>query len=277
MFSPSNKIADVPFTLDSYEQPNMKYYNNFLGVALVVVAMISCDSSSNKSENLSNQQITDSLTSGEEIVEKITFEKLQAEMNPDAMLDIYNPLGNENFKEGKVAFSFNIRNHGLGKENPLMLSLNGATPKPYSLPNFQLDLKKGTYRAVAFLLNENGLALKEYGNFSARDFTVGGSRPFPEDDAPYLILHLPNEQQTYTVEEPVIVDFLYLGGAPDGDGVKIKIELDGQQYFTQEIAPVRLSKLSKGPHRLKISLVDAANDQEVNGAFASETRNIQVE
>ncbi|WP_146948182.1 hypothetical protein [Cyclobacterium qasimii] len=255
----------------------MKFYHNCIGLALVVVAMISCDSSSNKSENLSEEQVTDSIASVEEVVEKISFGQLQAEMNPDAMLDIYNPIGNENFKEGKVSFSFNIRNHGLGRENPLMLSLNGASPKPYSMPNFLMDLNKGTYRAVAFLLNEEGLSLKEYGNFSARDFTVGESRPFPEDDAPYVILHLPAEQQAYAPEEAVIVDFLYLGGGPESDGVKVKIEIDGQEYYTQEIAPVQLSKLSKGPHSLKISLVGAANDQEIGGVFASETRNIIIE
>ncbi|WP_051160280.1 hypothetical protein [Cyclobacterium qasimii] len=82
----------------------MKFYHNCIGLALVVVAMISCDSSSNKSENLSEEQVTDSIASVEEVVEKISFGQLQAEMNPDAMLDIYNPIGNENFKEGKVSF-----------------------------------------------------------------------------------------------------------------------------------------------------------------------------
>tara|TARA_R110001592_G_scaffold148471_5_gene373466 strand:+ start:42177 stop:43010 length:834 start_codon:yes stop_codon:yes gene_type:complete len=276
VFSRNIKIVDVSFSLDFYEKPNMKFHHNCIGLALVIVAIISCDSSSNKSENTSDQQVTDSIASVEETVENIVFKQLQAEMNPDAMLDIYNPIGNENFKEGKVSFSFNIRNHGLGKENPLMLSINGASPKPYSMPNFLMDLNKGTYRAVAFLLNEQGLALKEYGNFSSRDFTVGDSRPFPEDDVPYLVLHLPGEQQTYAPAETVVVDFLYLGGGPANDGVKVKIEIDGQEYFTQEIAPVELSKLPKGPHSLKISLVSAANDQEISGVFASETRNITI-
>jgi hypothetical protein len=254
----------------------MKKYPSFILAAFVAIAVISCDSSSNKTEELNQQQNTEELPSSGEVKESIIFEGIQDEVNPDAMMDIYSPLGNEDFKEGKVAFSFNIRNHGLGRENPLMLSLNGASPKPYSQPDFQLDLKKGTYRAVAFLLNEDGLALKEYGNFSERDFTVAGSIPFPVDDSPYLVLHLPSEQQTYSSGEPVIVDFLYLGGGPESDGVKVKIEVDDQTFTTHEITAVRLKNLSKGPHRVKISLVNTGNNEELDGFFSSHTRNIQI-
>ena len=254
----------------------MNKYPSFILVTLVAIAVISCDSSSNKTEELNQQPNAEEPASLEEVRESIAFEEIQVEVNPDAILDIYSPLGNEDFKEGKVPFSFNIRNHGLGRENPLMLSLNGATPKFYSQPDFQLDLKKGTYRAVAFLLNEDGFALKEYGNFSERDFTVAGSSPFPVDDSPYLVLHLPSEQQTYSSGEPVIVDFLYLGGGPEIDGVKVKIEVDGQSFTTREITAVSLKNLSKGSHQVKISLVSAANDEELDGVFSSQTRNIQV-
>tara|TARA_R110002049_G_scaffold69430_1_gene179894 strand:+ start:3204 stop:3971 length:768 start_codon:yes stop_codon:yes gene_type:complete len=255
----------------------MKFKNIFFTIALLLVFMYACDSTNKKSEALVDQQNEAPNELKESIVEKIQFEKLVTATNPDAMLDIYNPIGNEDFKEGKVAFSFNIRNHGLGRENPLMLSLNGASPKPYTLPNFQMDLNKGTYRAVAFLVNEEGLALKEYGNFSQRDFTVGGSRPFPEDEEPYVILHLPIEQQSYAADEQVVVDFLYLGGAPDSDGVKVLIEIDGQQFITEEIVPVKLSKIEKGTHSLKVSLIKAGNGEELSGVFSSQTRNILIE
>ena len=254
----------------------MKKYLSLIPVALFAITLISCDSPNNKTEEVNQQQSTEDSASSEEVKRIITFEEMEVEVNPDAMLDIYSPLGNEDFEEGKVPFTFNIRNHGLGRENPLMLSLNGASPKPFSQPNFQLDLNKGTYRAVAFLLNKDGLALKEYGNFSARDFTVAGSSPFPVDDSPYLVLHLPSEQQAFSSGETVLVDFLYLGGGPESDGVKIKIEVDGQSFTTSEIAVVRLKNLSKGNHRVKISLVSATNNEELEGVFSSQTRNIQV-
>jgi hypothetical protein len=254
----------------------MKKYPPLILTTLFAIAVISCDSPGNKTEELNQEQNMEELASAGEANKIIAFEEIQVKVNPDAMLDIYSPLGNEDFNEGKVPFSFNIRNHGLGRENPLMLSLNGATPKPYSQPDFQLDLKKGTYRAVAFLLNEDGLALKEYGNFSERDFTVAGSNPFPEDDLPYLVLHLPFERQTYSEGEPVVVDFLYLGGGPESDGVKFKIEVDEQFLITYKITVVQIKNLSKGPHRIKVSLVNASNHEELDGIFSSQTRNIQV-
>lgn len=255
----------------------MKYWYKLLGAAFGIVLMVSCDSSTNSTESSSSQQNEGQVSAEEQLAEPPVFEKFQPKMNPDAMLDIYNPFGNEDFEIGKVAFSFNIRNHGLGEQNPLMLSLNGGTSKPYAQPNFQLDLKKGTYRAVAYLLNEEGLALKEYGNFSARDFTVGGSKPFPEDDAPYLILHLPNEAQVYSSDEPVVVDFLYLGGGPESDGVEVHVEVDAAVYTLKEIASMKIENLSKGAHRLKVSLRDANSGKELDGIFSSYTRNIEIQ
>jgi len=260
-----------------YKQSNMNYWFKFLGAAFGLVLMVSCDSSTNKTESSTVQQNEGQLSAEEPSAESPIFEKFQPEMNPDAMLDIYNPFGNEDFEIGKVAFSFNIRNHGLGQKNPLMLSLNGGTSKPYTQPNFQLELNKGTYRAVAYLLNEEGFALKEYGNYSARDFTVGGSKPFPEEDAPYLILHLPNEAQVYPSNEPVIVDFLYLGGGPESDGVEVHVEVGDAVFTLKEIASVKIENLSKGAYRLRVSLRDANTGKELDGIFSSYTRNIEIQ
>lgn len=260
-----------------YKQSSMNYWFKILGAAFGLVLMVSCDSSTNKTEGSAEQQNEGQLSAEEPLLETPTFKKFQPEMNPDAILDIYNPFGNEDFEIGKVAFSFNIRNHGLGRNNPLMLSLNGGTSKPYTQPNFQLDLNKGTYRAVAYLLNGEGFALKEYGNYSVRDFTVGGSKPFPSEDAPYLILHLPNEAQVYSSNESVVVDFLYLGGGPESDGVKVHIEVDDAVFTLKEIASVKIGNLSKGAHRLRVSLRDANTGKELNGIFSSYTRNIEIQ
>ena len=255
----------------------MNYWYKLLGAAIASGLMVACDSSTNNTEGSSVQQNEDQLPEKEKPSVLPIFEKFQPKMNPDAMLDIYNPFGNEDFKIGKVAFSFNIRNHGLGRQNPLMLSLNGGTSQAYDQPNFQLDLNQGTYRAVAYLLNEEGYALKEYGNFSARDFTVGGSKPFPEDDTPYLILHLPNEAQIYPSDEPVVVDFLYLGGGPETDGVEVHVVVDDSAFTLKEVASVKIKNLSKGTHQVKVSLRDAKSGKELDGIFSSYTRNIQIQ
>src|SRR5690606_19481518 len=124
----------------------------------------------------------------------IVLESIETTAFPDASIEMYSPLGNEKFKEGNVPFEFNIKNYPK-KEGPekfvLRMSINGDEPVKYHTPIFSLKFNSGTYRAVAYLLDEDGIALKDFGNYVQRDFIVGNSRPFPESDEPYMILNLP--------------------------------------------------------------------------------------
>ena len=79
---------------------------------------------------------------------------------PDAILELYTPLGNQVFKPGKVPFEFNVKNFDLqksGGESRLFMILNGGDPIGYLAPIFQRELTVGTYRAVAYLVDEEGL------------------------------------------------------------------------------------------------------------------------
>lgn len=205
------------------------------------------------------------------------FDELQVTAMPDAMIDIYSPAGDEDFDSGKVPFSVNIRNYPLGKERPFMLSLNGAAPKTHAIPSFQLELEKGAYRAVTFLLDEQGFALKEYGNFSVRQFTVGGAEPTGGGLQPSLLLHLPQEQQQYTEGQPILIDFIYLGGDPALDGVAIQVELGNYKHKTQKMTPLFLSEVPKGDYDLSIRLLSMESGQAIPGTFTSMTRSIRVE
>ncbi|WP_238531596.1 hypothetical protein [Nitritalea halalkaliphila] len=144
-------------------------------------------------------------------------------------------------------------------------------------PLFGQELRRGTYRAVGFLVDAEGLALKEYGNYVFRDFTVGESRPFPEADAPFLAVNLPHEGMRFAADTEVTVDFLVLNGEVGTDGLRVKISLDEScSYLADELSPVRISGIPAGEHVLQISLIDAEG-QAVEGAFGSVTKRIVVE
>ncbi len=109
---------------------------------------------------------------------------------PDAILELYTPLGNQIFKPGKVPFEFNVKNYPFDlnetKEFRLFNILNGSDPVGFYSPIFQRDLTEGSYRVVAYLVDEEGLALKNFGNYVDRDFQVGESRPFEKTSPVYL-------------------------------------------------------------------------------------------
>lgn len=213
-----------------------------------------------------------------ETAKLLQFTEHQVEAYPDAIIEMYSPLGNENFGAGKVPFEFNIKNYpfteGL-KGFQYRLSINGNNPVSYHLPIFQRDFNPGTYRAVAYLIDKEGLALKEFGNYVDRDFTVGDSKPFPESDEPYMVLNLPEENQVYASGEGVIVDFLLIGGGLKEDGLQFLIKVNGQEQQVKKLAPFLVERLPAGKHEIEVKLV-RENGEELEGVFASAKRTITV-
>ncbi|OYX23749.1 MAG: hypothetical protein B7Z16_01920 [Algoriphagus sp. 32-45-6] len=211
---------------------------------------------------------------------KVTFFQYEdSSSHPDAILELFTPLGNQSFRPGKVPFEFNIKNFDLnegGSDHPqLFLILNGGDPVGFFSPIFQRELAQGTYRAVAFLVDEEGLALKNFGNYVDRDFLVGDSRPFPYSAEPYLAINLPRNQQIVTFGEDVILDFLVLGGDMDLDDLKVKVELNSYSYEVEKMLPIRISNLPKGDYQLTIRLL-RKNNQELEGPFSSVSKAFYV-
>ena len=208
----------------------------------------------------------------------LQFIEHQVQAYPDAIIEMYSPLGNENFDAGKVPFEFNIKNYpfteGL-KGFQYRLSVNGGNPVSYHLPIFQRDFNPGTYRAVAYLIDKEGLALKEFGNYVDRDFTVGDSKPFPESDEPYMVLNLPEENHVYASEEDVIVDFLLIGGGLKEDGLMFLIKIDGEEHEVRKVAPFIVKGLPAGKHEVEVRLI-RENGEELDNIFASTKRAITV-
>ncbi|MDN3688747.1 hypothetical protein [Cyclobacterium jeungdonense] len=252
----------------------MKVYPCIYAACFCLLLFVSCDSSDNKNES---RVLSQSEGTAEPLAPAPEFKEIPVAGMPDAMVDIYSPTGNEDFEPGKVLFSVNIRNYPLGKERPFILSLNGATPKAHSTPSFQMELDKGTYRAVTFLLDEQGLALKEYGNFSERYFSVGGAELSEDHLQPSLLLHLPRDQQQFAEGEPILIDFIYLGGDPELDGLAIQVELGDYTLRTQKVEALSLSGIPKGNYDLFIRLLNSETGQPIPGNYTSISRNIRVE
>lgn len=205
----------------------------------------------------------------------ITVTVMPSEAFPDAMIELYRPLGNETFSAGRVPFEFNIKNYPFGQQRPLMIAINGGDPQAYPQAVFSKEFNAGTYRAVAFLTDENGMALREFGNFVDRDFLVGQSRPFPAGDEPYLMVNYPRQNQEYAVGDSVIVDFLVVGGDLKLDGLSVEVKVGDLVYKASSTDAIQLQNLPVGEHVVRIDLVKN-NGKELSGIFASASRRIVV-
>lgn len=242
-------------------------------VLLFIILLVSCEG---RRERRSESRVT---IEGDEAAKEVNFYSYdEFQEYPDAILEMYSPLGNQNFESNKVPFEFNIKNYPFaegGRGFQLKMSINGNDPVGYNMPMFQKELNQGTYRAVAYLVNEEGLALKEFGNYVDRDFTVMGSQPFPASTDPFLVVNMPSNDQVYEEGEEIIVDFLVLDGVPQEDGFEILIKFNQYEYRTNEVIPVRVDELPAGDYDLEIRLV-SANGREMEGVFTSSRKRIRI-
>jgi hypothetical protein len=198
---------------------------------------------------------------------------------PGAILEMYTPLYNQKFKPGKVAFEFNIKNYPFAKANSnyqLRLIINSGNPLAFDTPNFNLDLKSGAFRAVAYLVDDQGFALKDFGNFVDRDFRVGESSTFPYSTEPYLAVNKPQNLETFSNNQTVDVDFLVLGGDMKEDNLKVVIKINDWKFETDQMNPIKISNLPKGEYQLIVTL-ENKNGKEFLGPFSTINKSIVIE
>lgn len=248
-------------------------------VAFVGIWITSCSSAPNETKKSAQVDVSDS-TNLDAPKDPITFlPEDSLSFFPDAILELYTPLGNQVFKPGKVPFEFNVKNFSFGKSEQssprLALILNGGDPEPHTTPIFQRELSRGTYRAVAFLLDEKGFALKNFGNYLDRDFLVGDSRPFPYSAEPFLAVNFPTNQQIIRAGDDLILDFLVLGGDLILDRLKVKVWINDYTTELNQVTPIRVSNLPKGDYQVKFQLLRVDN-KELEGPFSTCTKTIFV-
>lgn len=199
---------------------------------------------------------------------------------PDAIIEMYTPLGNQKFRPGKIPFEFNIKNYpfdaGLSGFQ-LKMVLNGSDPVGYNSPIFQRELNEGTYRAVAYLVDEEGLALKEFGNYVDRDFMVGDTRPFPYSAEPYIVINQPVNNQKFAKGEEITLDWMLIGGDIALDKLNVSIEVGEHSYQVKEVTPVRIANLPAGEYSVVIKLISSRTEKELDGPFSSVRKTIVIE
>jgi hypothetical protein len=156
------------------------------------------------------------------------------------------------------------------------MMLNGEDPVGLNSTVFQRNLAEGTYRLVAFLVDENGFVLKNFGNYLDRDFRVGESRAFPYSAEPYLAVNYPREGQIFDVADQLAVDFLILGGDMRLDGLKLDLLINGDLISELvEMEPIFIQNLPKGTHQITLNL-KRIDGKELEGPFSAVTKSVIV-
>ncbi len=247
---------------------------------LFLICLFSACSSEKERVNEEVVVLPSSMDADQAAVPQVKFFQYEAQAAyPDAILELYTPLGNQVFKPGKVPFEYNVKNFPFDlsatKEFKLFNILNGGDPVGFYSPIFQRELTVGSYRVVAYLVDEEGLALKNFGNYVDRDFQVGESRPFPYSAEPYLALNYPRSDQVYEADGDVIIDFLVVGGDMKLDGLKVALELNDMTYEIDHMAPVRIENLPAGAYQVKVRLL-RSDGKELDGPFSSVSKDIIV-
>lgn len=251
-----------------------------LNVVLVLLAFcLACGEERKRINEVEIDPSGDSTALAEERP-NVQFYQVEEEVAyPDAILELYSPLGNQVFDPGEVPFEFNIKNYPFGEVGDtsfrLYTILNGGDPVGFRTPIFQQELEEGSFRVVAYLVDEKGIALKNFGNYVDRDFQVGDSRPFPYSAEPYLGVNLPHNDQEFDQSEPIVVDFLVVGGDMKLDGLIVRVEMGDLHYEVDHMAPVHIDNMPAGDYLLQVKLL-RKDGKELEGPFSSATKRILV-
>ena len=244
------------------------------------IASVFCRSCASDSNKETTSELKDTPDMGQTAKKDIAFHHEQQESSyPDAMLELHTPLENQTFDEGAVPFEFNIKNypfeHGW-KGFQLKMIINGADPIGYNMPIFRKEFETGTFKVLAFLVDDEGRALKEYGNYVERDFVVGDSQPFPDSEDPYIAVNMPENGAVFQAGEAILIDYILVGGDLEEDGLQVKVTADGQEFMTHELGTISIQGLSKGSQKISIALVDGSG-KELPGIFSKSIKQVKVE
>ena len=250
--------------------------NKFRFILILFFFGFSCTSQEKKT----NQSKVETTQKFNETLAPINFlQQVYSFPYVEAILELNTPLGNQVFRPGKVPFEFNVKNFSLEKNmesSPsLFVILNGDDPVGYHSPIFQREMTVGTYRLVAYLVDERGIALRNFGNYIDRDFLVGDSRPFPYSAEPYLALNYPRNNQILAKGEDLIIDFLVLAGDMKLDDLTVRVYVNDISYETRRTAPIQIENLPKGDYQVKVQLL-RSDGKELEGPFSALTKTIFI-
>lgn len=173
---------------------------------------------------------------------------------PDAILEMTNPAEYQRLNPGKTTFSYNVKNFDLASGASIVLNLNNSRFIEKQTVEFQTDLEEGAYLSLSFLATKDGFALKNYGNYVVRSFTVGNSDEI-DDTRPMLMYNQPRGRVRLDEEDGAPLDFFLLNAELSANGHKVKIEIGGREFVLDEWRRYRIRGLGRGEHRIKLSLI----------------------
>ncbi len=194
---------------------------------------------------------------------------------PDAMLELYQPSDGQSLNKGKVDFTFNVKNFIFGAQqaNGLKISLNGQAPKLYRNTEVQLSLSEGQYTLFAYLTDQNGIGLKEYGNYLARDFAVGV--PAQPLSTPILIINLPEDGAVISPNQSFIIDAYTARDELASGDVLLEVQVGSQRLVMTGHAPYQLDGLPVGEYEISFRLLNTRQEPIV-GDYAATKRRISI-
>lgn len=140
-------------------------------------------------------------------------------------------------------------------------------------------LDSGMHVIRIFPARTFGESLKGKRCFDARIFYVNSTdNRFNFDlKKPYLTYNEPQGNFNYDPETPILLDFWISNTRLSRDGYKVRLSIDGKvQALLAVWTPYYIYGLSQGTHRVRLELLDSANNK-VSGAFNDVEKTISLD
>ncbi len=152
--------------------------------------------------------------------------------------------------------------------------------KPYSAQyesSFDFDIPNGQHHLLAFLGKSYHESIKHPEAHIARLIEVKDGNITNEWNIPTPCLFYSRPKGTYVGEDTkrILLDF-YPVNIAVGEDAKIRVQINGEQYYLYEWRPYFIEGLPYGDNAIGIQLVDL-NGQPINGQITTHFRKFQLE
>lgn len=175
-------------------------------------------------------------------------------------------------EENPVLFSFDIEHYNLGEQTPdLSEKLCANSPEgqhvhlilnnePYTAlydADFDVDLPKGDYVALAFLSRSYHESLKYKSAYKLWEFSVNKEFESQIDiTEPHLFYSRPKGVYKGAEAKRILLDFYLVNVDLTTDGYKVLAEINGISFILTKWVPYIIEGLPIGDNTIKLTLVD---------------------
>lgn len=256
-------------------------------IIIFPLVLAGCGSSQESQDSGTSQQEADQPAASPEIslVEVISPEF------PDALLEMIEPLGETNYKDGNINFQYNIKNYQLtaqtldadtkqcansGKGQHIHLIVDGEPYHALYEPDYQLELEDGNHVVLSFLSRSYHESLKHYGAYVLRQFSVGEGEADPVDlTGEHMFYSRPKGEYKGADTEKVLLDFYLVNTELSASGNKVRATINGEQFLIDKWVPHFIKGLPDGENTIKLELIDGSGNP-IEGPFNTVERSITL-